>query len=217
MTASHPQKSLPRRLALPVIAGAAGGFLASMAFLHLTDFPETGGLGASREIGGLVGLVYVLCALAVGLGTASPKIGARILNVENAEELREQRLLLSLSAIGMLALGTALVLLALAAPIGPLNAAVSASASGLLIVCAIVIGLRSLRLNDEMQRALSRDASATAFNLLFLIGGCWSILAHTGFADAPEPLDWLTMFAVFMLAGAFWQGARRGLMLRGPN
>ncbi len=53
--------------------------------------------------------------------------------------------------------------------------------------------------------------------MFLVVCGGWALLAHTGFVATPAPLDWLTMFAVFLLTGCFWQGARRALMLRGPN
>lgn len=56
-----------------------------------------------------------------------------------------------------------------------------------------------------------------SFYLLFVVGGGWALLAHCGLVDAPAPLDWLTMFAVFLLVGCFWQVGRRGLLVRGPR
>jgi len=211
------KKSLARRLALPIAGGAISGFLASLLFLNLTDISSADGLGASRDIGGLVGVLYILTGLAVGLGSASPKAGAKFLNVEDADELREGRRMLTLSSIAMVALGGALVLLALSGPVGPLEPLLSAGGAIILIACASALSVVSQRLTDEMQRALSRDATGSAFALLLVIGGGWALLAHTGFVAAPAPLDWLTMFAVFLLIGCFWQGARRGLMMRGPN
>ena len=70
---------------------------------------------------------------------------------------------------------------------------------------------------DELQRALSNDAVASAFYLMAFFGGGWALLAHLDYVAPPVPLDWLTMFAATLLIGAFWQTARRGLMMRGPN
>lgn len=212
-----PQKSLLRRLALPLSAGAISGFLASLAFLNLTDFATADGLGASREIAGLVGVIYILTGLVVALGAARPGVGAKLLNVEDADELREGKRMLALSSAAMVLLGTALILLAIAGPVGPLAPALSVGGAVLLLVIATWLSVVSQRLTDEMQRDLSRDATATAFNLLLLVGGGWALLAHTGYLAAPAPLDWLTMFAVSVLVATFWQGWRRGLMTRGPN
>lgn len=212
-----PQKSLLRRLALPLAVGGISGFVASMAFLKLTGMSSGDGLGASRDIAGLVGVIYILVGLVVALGAAKPGVGAKLLNVEDADELREGRRMLSLSAVGMAALGAVLILLALAGPVGPLAPALSVGGAVLLLALATWVSVISQRLTDEMQRDLSRDAIAAAFNLMLLIGGGWALLAHTGYMAAPAPLDWLTMFAVSVLLGTFWQAGRRGLMTRGPN
>ena len=87
----------------------------------------------------------------------------------------------------------------------------------LAIAIATWLSVMSQRLTDEMRRDLSRDATASAFSLLLLIGGGWAMLAHTGLVTGPAPLDWLTMFSVVLLLATFWQAGRRGLMTRGPN
>lgn len=212
-----PQKSLLRRLALPLAAGGISGFLASLAFLNLTDFATDGGLGASREIAGLVGIIYILTGLVVALGAARPAVGAKLLNVEDADELREGKRMLTLNSVAMVLLGAALVLLALAGPAGPLAPGLSLGGAVLAIAVATWLSVVAQRLIDEMQRDLTRDATATAFYLLLAVGGGWAMLAHTGYVAGPVPLDWLTMAAVFVLCATFWQAGRRGLMNRGPN
>lgn len=212
-----PQKSLLRRLALPLTAGAVSGFLASLVFLKLTGVSSADGLGLSREIAGLVGVIYILTGLVVALGVVRPGVGAKLLNVEDAEELRENKRMLSLSSVAMVLLGTALILLALSGPVGPLAPELSLGGAVLAIAIATWLSVISQRLTDEMQRDLTRDATASAFSLLLVIGGGWTMLTHTGFVAGPAPLDWLTMSAVFLLCATFWQAWRRGLMLRGPN
>lgn len=211
------KKSLVRRLALPLSAGGLSGFLAAMAFLKLTDFATADGLGASREIAGLVGVIYILTGLVVALGAARPGVGAKLLNVEDADELREGKRMLVPSSVAMVLLGGALILLALAGPLGPLAPGLSVGGAVLMLAIATWLGTIAQRLTDEMQRDLNRDATASAFSLLLLIGGGWAMLAHTGFVTGPAPLDWLTMFSVVLLLATFWQAGRRGLMTRGPN
>lgn len=211
------QKSLARRLALPLAVGAVSGAVASALFIMLTKGYAGEGLGASREIAGLAGIVYLLMAIGVGAGIASPEIGARFLNVEDAEELREQRRMLGFSCLGMVAFAAALFVLVFAAPAGPLAATSAALAAAVLMTAACALGFYQMRHIDELQRAMSREASASTLLLMFVVGGGWALLAHCGLAPAPAPLDWLTMFAVAFLAGSFWQAGRRGLLLRGPQ
>lgn len=217
MTSLNAQTPRWKKLLLPLGVGAVAGFLASFGFLQLTDFAGDSPLGTSREIAGLVGILYFLTGLAVLFGVLRPGAGARILNVEDADELREQRVQLTYSACAVLALGAALATLALAGDGLWIAATTGALLAGILIVLASALSVAMNRHTDELQRALSKDAVGAAFNLLFFIGGGWALLAHTGFLEAPAPLDWLTMFSVAMLLGGFWQVARRGLLFRGPN
>ena len=217
MTTETINKPIWRRLAVPVLGGALVGFLAATGFLNLIDIGKGADLGESREIAGLAGVLYAMTGLAVLLGVASPGVGAKFLNVEDADELREQRKMLSCSGVAMSLLGGALVLLALTGEGAFVPASIGAIGAISMIAVSIILSVIMRRYTDELQRALSNDAVATAFYILLLIGGGWSIFAHLDYVAGPAPLDWLTMFAVSLLVGAFWQTARRGLMLRGPN
>lgn len=217
MSNTPARKSTFRKLILPVGVGGLGGFLGATAFLRLTDFDGVAGLSVSQEIAGLVGLLYVFISASVLFGVFMPNAGARILNVEGADELREQRKQLTLSGAGCAALGTALVVLALTGPELPLQQTAGAVIAIGLVLAGTLATVAMKRHTDELQASLSRDAVVTAFYLMFYIGGCWAVLAHAELVRSPLPLDWLTMFACTILIGAFWQVGRRGMLLRGPN
>ncbi|NCP18523.1 MAG: hypothetical protein GW855_05105 [Erythrobacter sp.] len=217
MTTETIHKPLWRRLLPPIAGGALAGFIAAFGFLNLTDLARGEGLGPSREIAGLVGMLYALTGLSIVVGVLSPGIGAKFLNVEDADELREQRRMLSYSAIATILLGMALTLVALSGEGALVAASTGAIVAAVLVAIAVVLSVAMRRHTDELQRALSGDATASAFYLMALFGGGWAVLAHLGFTAGPAPLDWLTMFAASLLIGAFYQTARRGLMLRGPN
>ena len=110
-----------------------------------------------------------------------------------------------------------MLLLALGGEGAPVSAPVAAIGAIVMVATAVVLSILMNRHTDELQRALSKDATATAFYLMLVIGGGWAIFAHLGMTAGPAPLDWLTMFAATLLVAAFWQTARRGMMLRGPN
>ena len=61
-------------------------------------------------------------------------------------------------------------------------------------------------------RAVGRETGALSFYLTVAIGGTWALLAHLGFAPAPQPLDWLTMFWSLMLVACFIIIGKRGMM-----
>lgn len=217
MTTETIKKPLWRRLILPLIGGGIVGFLVAFGFLNLSEMANGADLGDSREIGGLVGALYAFTGLSVLVGVLSPGFGAKFLNVEDADELREQRKMLSYSGVAMILLGGALMLLALSGEGAFLPAQTGLIGAIALIVVATVLSIVSHRHTDELQRALSNDAVSSAFYIVFVIGGGWAMLAHLDYVAGPAPLDWLSMFAASLLVGAFWQTARRGLLMRGPN
>lgn len=201
-----------RKFLTTLLIGGCAGFLAAFGFMQLADGDTLGKLDASREIAALVGIIYLLTGVAVGIGAVSPGVGARFLNVEDADELREQRKLLGLSALGMVALGGVLVILALAAPIGPIAREVALAAPIALIAFSAFTSARQARFTDELMKAVSRESSAFAFYLLFLVGGGWAVLAHLGYVAGPAMLDWVTLFASLMLVSTFWVCGRRGML-----
>lgn len=201
-----------RKTIIAVVAGGVAGFFGAMGMMMLIETGLLGELGTSREIALLVALIYVITGLAVGFGVVNPKVGSKFLNVEDAEELREQRTMLGYSTVGIVALGTSLAIAALAAPLGPIPPLVVAiSVVGLFGLCWFTTS-RQLQHMDELMRAVSTESGSASFYLLLLIGGGWSLLAHLEFVTGPQPLDWLTMIAAVLLLGTFIVCGKRGML-----
>ena len=194
-----------------VLGGLAGG-LGAAAMIALIDSGKLGETNTSVEIAALVGLVYVVTTLAIVIGLANPKAGATFLNVEDAEEIREQKSMLTYSAIAMGGAGAALIVVALGAPGGLIDPVVSLVVYVALSILAVVVSLRSRRYQDELMRAMGQESGAVAFYLLALVGGSWSVLAHLGFVAAPAALDWLTMMWGLLLLATFIVVGKRGMM-----
>lgn len=201
-----------RKMLIPALAGGVVGYAAAATALHFIDLDPVGGLGKSTTIATLVGVLYIVFGLTVGLGTLSPKVGARFLNVEDADELREQKKVLTSSGSAMVLWGLGLIGLALAAPDGPVPqaAALALGAGGLVI--GTVLAIPSYRLSDELMRAVNLEAGAISYGLVLLVVGGWAMLAHVGYAAAPAPLDLLTLFYVLVLLASFIATGRRGML-----
>ena len=213
MTMDDKQKGRIRKTVTALVGGGVVGFVAAFGFMQLVDSGLLGTLERSQEVAGLTGIIYLLTAMSVAVGLASPSFGARFLNVEDADELREMKRTLLFSSIGMFAFGLALVLAALAGPDAPIDP--MAGLAGFIVLIAIggYAGIRQQRHTDELMKSVSLEATSLAFYLTFLFGGGWALLAHLGFADGPAPLDWLTMFAGIMLVASFAICGRRGMLM----
>lgn len=214
MTETETPRSFPwiRKLVIPLLSGGVVGFAASFALLRTIDSPMVGGLGASATIAALVGMLYCVIALSVLVGTLNPQLGARFLNVEDADELREQRRALILSGAAMALWGAALVALAMASPGGPVpqQLALVIGLGGLL--AGAVLSVLLYRTLDELMRAVNLETGALSYQLVLLVVGIWAMLAHLGYVAGPEPLDLLSAFYVLVLLASFVVIGRRGML-----
>lgn len=209
-TPANPRGLMKRLLGL--LLGLAAGYVAAASAMQFINSDVVGGLGKSASIATLVAVLYALIGLAVGLGAASPKVGARFLNVEDADELREQKKVLVLSGFGMTLLGLALFALALAAPDGPLPQGTALALGGGGLVLGTILSIPAYRMSDELMRAINLEAGALSFGLTGLFVGGWAMLAHLGYAAAPVPLDLLTLFYAIIMIASFIAVGRRGML-----
>ncbi|WP_202842385.1 hypothetical protein [Luteimonas saliphila] len=202
-----------RKVAISAAVGAVLGVLGMMALDPLLDSGALGSAGASELIAATVGLLYLVMALCIAVGVASPGLGARFLNMEDADELRDQRRLLAYAASSMVAMGGALIVLALASPGGVVPQPTALLVAVALFGASVPLTFLQWRHMDELMRNVSNEAGNLAFHLLLLAGGGWAMLAHLGFARAPATLDWLSMFFGLVLLAAFIATARRGMLV----
>lgn len=201
-----------RKLLIPAAIGGVVGFAASSALMRFLDSEAVGGLGESGTIAALVGMLYAVIGLSIAIGVASPRLGARFLNVEDADELREQKRVLSLSGAAMLLLGISLIALALAAPGGPLAPAAGLAIGVVGLVVGAVLSVAVVRSSDELMRAINLEAGSLGFTLVLLVVGLWAMLAHLGYTAGPAPLDLLSLFYVLVLVASFITVGRRGML-----
>jgi hypothetical protein len=201
-----------RKTLLSALLGATAGGLGMFGVLELGGAAVVEAMSLSGLLAIMVGVVYTMSAVGVGLGAAFPALGVRFLNLEDIDEAREVRRVLLYSAAGMGAFGLALVLLAFNGAAGPLPPGPVLVGAAALIVIASGLSVAVWRMSDELMRGLSRETAGTSFYLLTLAGGGWAMLAHLGFVGGPAPLDWLTMIAGLMLVGALIATGRAGLL-----
>lgn len=203
-----------RRTLLGMVLGGLAGFAGAFALLRMANAGMLGVLAGSQMAALFVALIYLLMGLAVGIGLASPRMGAQFLNVEDAAEIAEQRAMLAPSAAACVLLAFTLAALALAGPDGVLTPV------GALIVVALTLGasawltLRSASHADELMRGVMRDGAAASFYLTFAVLGGWAVLAWLGLSAAPAMLDVITLLYALTLLGSFWVVGRRGMMIR---
>lgn len=161
------------------------------------------------------GLIILLMGAFVGFGAASPRAGAHFLNVEDAEELKEQRVVLAYASASCVLAGLFLFILAFSASGAEqvlLPANVAAGLACLSLVLAFWTGVKSNAGSDELMRQVGREASALALHVSVLLFGGWAALAHFGFAPLIAPLVLISGFFLIELVAIFWISGRKGML-----
>ncbi len=207
--------SKARKLILQMVIGMLVG--ASVTFAALNGLERTSiDLDNPARIAGLAtGLVFALIGLVVLLGLLAPKAGSHLLNVEDADELREQRGPLAYAALVMLLGGFGLIILALATVAGAsglLSPKAALIGAGLCFAGTGLLGFQSRSKNDELMRSLSAESCVLTVYWLLFIGALWGSLAHLGYADWISPLGFLAGLVIVQLITSFWVVGRRGLL-----
>jgi hypothetical protein len=207
-----------KRSGMRMLVGALVGAGAMSAVLAVAGSELLDAMGPSRVALGAVGLVYGLMAALVGFGLAAPRAGATLLNVADADELREERRGMLVSVLVMGALAVALVVLSLARGPGFAAGPVSAAAAmGVLLVVFVGGAFASWKWQgtyDELNRQLGLEGCAWAFGLSWLLLTLWAAADFLGWGVILTPIDVVTTLSAMMLAGAFVAIGRRGMMTR---
>ena len=192
-------------LAIALVLVIKAGLDAMAGRLHLNA------MGLSARIALFIGLGLLFFAVFGLLMLAAAHVYGRLLTPEQGETLLENRRVTILSLIAVTAMGLTLILLSLAGPGGVVP---PAALAGMLVLIGVRITLSVAvwRRVDELSKTLSRETGHAAFYLVLGVGGGWAILAHLGFAPAPAPLDWLSLFTVILFAAGFISAGRRGLL-----
>jgi hypothetical protein len=191
---------------------AGGGLMGGLAGYFGASFMDMQAMAADQVIVSAIGLVYLLIGLIVGFGLIAPKLGSHVLNVEDAEEIREQSRILTGSVICMVGLGAALVALSASGPNGSVPPLIGFGGLLASLLLLIVITIRDWKYYDEMMRELSRDAGNLAFGG---IGGAiliWSSAASLNLVNTPSPLSLVAIISGGFLLSVFVASARKGML-----
>lgn len=206
-----------KKSATKMLVGALVGFGFASGMLAVAGSNLLDAMGPSRVALAAVGLTYVLMALFVGFGLAAPRAGAALLNVGDADELREERGNMLRSVLTMAVMGAVLVLLALAASpgfAGPVPAPVAMGGLLVALVAGIVATLRWRGRFDELNRQLGLEGCFWAFCLSWIVLTLWGAADFLGFGWTLTPIDVVTTLSAMLLAGSFVAIGLRGMMTR---
>jgi cytochrome bd-type quinol oxidase subunit 2 len=209
-TGAKPTKlKMAMRFLIGALAGAAGTIL----FIELVGKPHLDFDDRGTMLALIAGLIYALLGLSVGLGALAPRQGAAFLNVEDADEIREQRGSLAPSAISCILIGAFLLLLAMAPGLEQAAGREIVVAAALICVAGIVaISFATRGRADELMRQVGLEASAFTLHVALAVLSVWALLAHLDYVSWVGPLELIAGLALLELCAIFYLGGKRGLM-----
>ena len=214
-SAAGPVPAKTRKLVLQVAIGAIVGGAASFGVLKAIEGTGFNLDDPSRVAALGIGLVFILMGTLVAFGLALPGPGARLLNVEDADELREQRRPLVRSAASILLIGVMMIALALAGgpeSTGLISREAAAIAFAAIAVITTLVSFGAHKDNDELMRSIAREGSAWGFYASLAIFTTWGALAHLGYVAWITPLGMVSALLAIMLAAIFIVCGVRGVL-----
>jgi hypothetical protein len=211
MTVSSGKTSKGRQ-AFKLLAGAVAGAASAIAFMELVGKSRLESDDPGVILALIAGLSYAVMGLFVGLGAIAPRQGALFLNVEDADEIREQRASLAPSSIACILIGAFLLVLALAPVEQEVDRTFWAVAAAACLLGVAAVSLATLGRADELMRQVSLESSALTLHLALAALSVWALLAHLGFVAWMTPLALIAGLALLYLGAIFWRAGKKGMM-----
>lgn len=199
-----------------LVTGMIVGGVSVAAMMMLFEPAKATALAVSPIILGGIGLMYLMMGGFVGFSLAAPGVGSKLINVEDREELIEQRPILLSSAILSAAIGGGLMLLAYVAlngAAGPVTGVVAFAIFAGILTLSAIASIRLWPRYDELMKRLTMDASAWMGGLLFAVLALWGGAAGVGLMAAPTGLDLVSLGFGIMLLSSFIATARLGMLM----
>jgi len=194
-----------------MFGGAVVGGVASLLFFKFVGEPNMDLKNPSVLVAAGCGVVYLLIGLMVAFGVAAPKTGAHFLNVEDAEELREERPKLRTSALATILIGIFLLALAMAG--NAISNEIALAIAALCLLAVVAVTVAGAKQYDELTWQLTREASAYGFYATLVFFGGWAALAHLGFVAWVSPLAFVALLIALQLVTAFVAVGKRGMLM----
>jgi len=215
MTEEKTQAEKRKKLWKQIIGGFIFGFTITLAlnFLFEDMWDSFSELSSDVLLLNFIGWIYTLMGMVCGLGLILPKkIGVQMLNIEDEEELDEQRRILTGSSIVLLAIGISLCLLALSGDSGIISPEIAFSAIIISTLASLFITLKDWKHYDELLRQMSLEATYLSFSMTAIILWFWCSAAWIDWMSLPSPLIIISLISGLYIISVFIICGRRGLL-----
>ena len=201
-----------RKVLLQLVLGAVCGGVGMFTALTFMEGRSGAKVEPVEAVAIGTALIFGLMGLIVTLGALMPGLGARTLNVEDREELEEQRSTLLISVVSFFLVAVIVGVLAAARGGDLIDSGTATWIVGIATSVLVVWAIRYRNRGDEMMLAAAKEAGAMTTNLLFLTFVVWAGAAQLGLAPMFDPLLFVAGFFLLYLTAIFITVGRRGLL-----
>ena len=202
-------RKLPRKFIISALIGGIAGYYGADLFFDRMDLAV---YSDTHLILGAVGLAYLAMGLIVGIGTMAPQTGAKLLNVEDREELLDQKPSLLGGALVYIVMGVMMIVLANSGESRPVPSSIALIVVAIAIIVAFGVTWASWQHYDELMRQISHEASSFGFTLVIVAVLIWGAMAMNGMAPEFDAPSIIALVMGMLLLGAFMAAGRRGLL-----
>ena len=211
MTASGEKKKV-RTYLLRMMAGAIFGAVVTALFLNHFGDSLLGVQDGGAMLAVTAGVIYLLIGVMLWIGMAAPSFGAHFLNVEDADELREETPKLRSGVLVMILIGVFLLTLAFANA-GQVSTPVALALSAGCLAGIVAAGRHGARNYDEMTKRLGQEAASATLQAGMLFLAAWAALAQLGYVAWVGPLALVSAMALLQLFVSFVVVGKRGMLM----
>lgn len=198
-----------------MLGGAVVGAIGTGLFIAFVGKPHMDLENPANMLAIVAGVSYILIGLMVAVGLASPKTGARYLNVEDAEELKEESPKLVPAAVVFILTGIFLLILAMSGTdaAAVVNRETTLITAGACLGGIVIAGWISAKRIDELTRRMGQETAAATFQVTMLLLCVWGALAQLGYVAWLGPLGLLSLVALLQLLASFVIIAQKGMLM----
>jgi hypothetical protein len=205
-------KQKPGKAKKAVFQMSVGGVCGVLAIAALRKFLPAGELTADELALSTLGVIYSLSGLLIMVGLSVPKLGEKLLNVEDQDELMEQRRMLAGTSAICLIWGVAQILLLISGPGKLLPAWAGVTFISLGMIMCVGIYYRDRRFYDELIWDITQKASYICFAGLWVLFSVWGAAAMAGLVVVPSPAAIIALFSGGYLLATFVAAGQKGLL-----
>jgi MFS family permease len=206
------EKNKMRTFTVRMLGGAIFGAAVTGLFLSYFGDPLLDLKDGGTMLAVTAGLIYLLIGVMMWIGMAAPSVGAHFLNVEDADELREESPKLRSGVVVLILIGVFLLTLAFAGA-GVVSTAVALGISAGCLAGVVVAGWHGARRYDEMTKRMGEEVASATLQVTMLGLGAWAALAQLGYVAWVGPLALVSGLALLQLFVSFVVVARKGMLM----